>query len=311
MLLVGGVFGVWGLREAVVDQQAHAAEPTRLCVLGDLLDAEVTVLGGTLTCVTPQPSRAPVEDGPTRVEDEPARAADTPARADVVLPDADQPLLNDARTRDGVDAVVAAAASVVRPVVGLASPAVEEVAGTGVVEPVGTVVRPVAEPIVDVLPPVLTPVLAPVLDLAQPILGPPATPASPPTDPVEIAPAPAGDAPAAGAPGTGSHPAAPHLTVSPAGPAPASAAAAHQGATAEAGRTAQVPPRQHDASHPPGPASDAPASTAASSSAAVGTGEPADATARSWTPDLTRAGHHIRCCATLASRSPQPDTGPA
>ncbi|WP_205801868.1 hypothetical protein [Micromonospora thermarum] len=304
-----------------MDQPAHAAEPTRLCVRGDLLDAEVTALGGSLACTPAPPPRSPVEA--TRV------------RVDLVLPGADQPLarvklsarvptggqssnrriparqpVDAPRPRGGVDAIVEVAGSVVRRVVGIASPAVAEVSRTGLPEPVAAVVRPVADPIVDVLPPVLTPVLAPVLDVAQPILGPPAAPSTPPADPVEIAPTPVGGASAVGTPGALTRSAAPLFAVAPGdpSPAPASTTAPHRKPWADAGR-ALVPPG--DPRNPPGSAPGAPASTAGSGSAAVGTGDPADATVRSWAPDLKRSGHHVRGCDTLAGRSPQPDTRPA
>ncbi|MFG2058483.1 hypothetical protein ACGFI9_31105 [Micromonospora sp. NPDC048930] len=210
---------------------------------------------------------------------------------------ADPTTVADAET--AVEAVVTA----MRPVVSLASPVVEEVAGTGLLEPVGTVVRPVTEPIVDVLPPALTPVL----DLVQPIIGSPAAPSTPPA-----APPAADEAPPAATPTTIVPPRPPMAAVQPSVPraARASVTANLDPRSLKAVGTSQVP-WADDLAHALGLTMNAPASAAGQGCAAGGTGIAADASPRSWAPDLQPAGGYVTGGEKLAGRSGQPDTRPA
>ncbi|NYF59982.1 hypothetical protein [Micromonospora purpureochromogenes] len=205
------------------------------------------------------------------------------------------------------ETVVEKATSATRPV-GRASPAVEKPAGTGLLEPVGTVVRGVTEPIVDVLPPAL----APVLGLIQPIIGSPAEPSTPPAGPAVDTPPSADEAPPVATPTTIVRPVPPMVAVQQ--PAPGAA---------RTSVTASLDPRSPKAvgtSHVQwagdlvrtlGLTQGAPANAAGHGSAAGGTGIPADASPRYWAPALQPAGGYVTGCEKLASRSGQPDTRPA
>jgi hypothetical protein len=318
VLLVGGVFGFWGLREAVVDDPAQAVEPARSCIVGDLLNADGAASGGSLLCAPHPPSRSADEDKRARIDLVVVRVDQRRASVElsVRVPTGEWASSRRVPARHavgasrapGVDAVVETAASVARPVVSVPSPVVEEIPETGLLEPVGTVVRPVVEPIVEVLPSTL----APVLGLVQPIIGPPAAPSTPPADAVDVAPAPADGTAGVGTSAAIARPVPPSLGVSPQDPSPARASdtAGQQKRSAKAVERTHVP-WPGDPVRSPRSAPGAPASTAGSGSAAVVAGIPADGSLPSWAPDLERVGCYVSGCDKLAGRSPQPDTRPA
>ncbi|PZG09527.1 hypothetical protein C1I95_28920 [Micromonospora craterilacus] len=191
--------------------------------------------------------------------------------------------------------------------VDLASAVVEESSEIRLLEPVVDVVRPAAEPIVDVLPPAL----APVLGLTQPIIGGPAATPAAPDAPVDSAPVPA----RADAPIPGPAVARPTLPVvvncrkAPSSDVPARPTSRDE-VPAGTGEMVQVP-RLGGLGGTAGVTPAAPVSTAGGGSAAAGTGIPADASPRSWSPNLHVVGRRLPQCDKLAHRSSQPDTRPA
>ncbi|MEH1057246.1 hypothetical protein V6U89_18840 [Micromonospora sp. CPCC 206171] len=201
------------------------------------------------------------------------------------------------------ETVVEEATSATRPV-GLASPVVEEFAGAGPLEPVGTVVRAVTEPIVDVLPPAL----APVLGLIPPIIGSPAAPSAPAVD----TPPSVDEAPPVATPTAIVRPLPPMAAVHPIAPQATrtSVTASVDPRSTKAVGTSQVQ-WAGDLVHTLGLTQGAPANAAGHGSAAGGTGIPADAAPRSWVPALQPAGGYVTGCEKLASRSGPPDTRPA
>jgi len=318
-LLVGGVFGVWGAHEAVADDVAHAVEAPS-CALGHLLNAGGAILDGsviTTPCFSPAgsarhgpPARA---TGALTVGKlgQPLAAVETSAGTLTGKPlsKAKVHRAKDAAAMPGEERGAEAIGSATRLVVDLASPVVEELSEARLLERVGDVVRPAAVPIVGVLPPAL----APVLGLTQPIIGGPAAPAARTGARVDGAPAPArADAPTAGAPAAIARPTLPAVVSYPRAPSPLgpSRPASRDEEPAGAGEMVQVP-------WPGGPGGTAggtpaaPASTAGAGSAAAGTGIPADASTRSWSPNLRFVGCRLGQCDTLAQRSSQPDARPA
>lgn len=318
-LLIGGVVGLWGFHEAVADDAALAAGPAASCTLGDRLSAGGTLLGSSLGCEPFSLTGPAMESAAGRVGGEVTVASrgqlaglDLPVRMPAGQRSAGVQLavgqVVDPTAAADAETVVEAVASATRPIVGLASPVVEKIAGTGLLEPVGTVVRPVTEPIVDVLPPAL----APVLGLAQPIIGSPAAPAMPPTGPAVDAPPSTDEAPPAATPTTIARPVPPMAAVQPAAPARArtSVTANLDPRSLKAIGTSQAP-RAGDLTHALGLTGGVPASGAGHGSAAGGTGIPADASPPSSSPDLQTVGGYVTGCEKLASRSGQPDTRPA
>ncbi|MCW3843780.1 hypothetical protein ONA70_27150 [Micromonospora yasonensis] len=275
-LLFGVMFGVWGLHEAVAEDAARAAEPAASCTLGPLLGAGGTLFDSPLPCGPYSSTGSVIEDASGRT--------------------------------GGVATVVEGIASATRPVAGTASPVVEEIAGTGLLEPVGSVVQPVTEPIVDVL----EPALGPVLDLTQPIIGSPAAPQTPPADPAVNAPPSADEPPAVTTPTTIVRPVPPIAAFDPAAPSPAwtpATAEPHQ-RSSDAAETTHVQ-WPDDPIHALGLTPGTPGSAAGNGSAATGKELPAEALPRSWAPALWLLSGYGTRGEKLADRSGQPDTRPA
>ncbi|NES15208.1 MULTISPECIES: hypothetical protein [Micromonospora] len=304
MLLIGGAFGVWGLHEAVTDDAAQAVEPARACLLGDLLSARTPVLDISLTCTRHASdgsatvgAQARVGLGGTVTSPGLAAPAQVPAGERSAVPAPVAAAIDVARPATVVEAI----RPVTRPVVDLASPVVAEIGGTGLLKPVGDVVRPVVEPIVEALPPVL--------DLAQPIIGAPATPATPPAGPV------VGGPPAVGAPGAAPV-TNPRSTPSPVAVHPPASSwaplARPAGAQQPAPTVADETPRRWPAEPSPAPGvTPAAPGSAAGSGSGGGTAVPADAVLGSWVPSLRPLGCPGSRCDTLAGRSRRPDPTPA
>ncbi|MBM0255656.1 hypothetical protein [Micromonospora sp. 4G55] len=307
--------GLWGFHEAVADGAARAAGPTASCTVGNLLSADGTFLADSLGCepfsLTPAMEGASGRVGgsatvaprgqlggpdvPVRMPRGERSAGAQTAVGQVVDPTA----AADSET------VVEKVTSATRPVVGLASPVVEEVAGSGLLEPVSAVVRPVTEPIVDVLPPAL----APVLGLTQAIIG---SPAAPSTPPAVDAPPSTDEAPAVAPPTAIVRPLPPIAAVYPVAPPAArtSVTASLDPRSPKAAGTSQVQSADNPV-HALGLTRGAPASAAGQGSAAGGTGIPADASLPSWAPAVQLVGGYVAASEKLAGRSGQPDTRPA
>ncbi|MDZ5444355.1 hypothetical protein U2F26_16665 [Micromonospora sp. 4G57] len=325
LLLLGGVLGVWGGYDAIADDAAHAAGPARPCLLRDVLNGAGRLLGAPLPC-GPYSLTGPAVDEPAaRIDGDTAaapprstgatrRPAGTEPGTTVGGPAAERSEVSapvrtvvDVSAVADVERVVEATEPVTRPVVGLASPIVRQTAGAGLLEPVGAVVRPVTQPIVEVL----GPVVGPVLDLVQPIIGGPAAPPTFPGDPVEFTPTPAGRPPTITSPAAVARPALPIVAIHPkALPPPPTwePAASGRPSAGTARETALRLPAEPTRSDGLTPAS--PGSTAGNGPAGGGTGA-ADASLRSWTPELEPQGCAVARGATLADRSRQPDTRPA
>ncbi|MBQ0904986.1 hypothetical protein [Micromonospora sp. U21] len=323
-LLIGGVVGLWGFHEAVADDAARAAEPAASCTLGGLLSGGGTHIDSSLGC-TPFSLNGPgMESVSGRVGGEktvPSRGhlagLDVPVRmpagqrSAVVQSAVGQ--VGDPTVAADAEAAVEAVASATRPVVGLASPVVEKIAETGLLEPVGTVVGPVTQPIVDVLPPAL----APVLDLTQPIIGLPAAPSMPPAGPAVDAPPSTDEAPTVATPIAIVRPLPPMAAVHPVAPQAArtSVSAGVDPRSPNAAGTGQVQTSQvqwaGDMVQALGLTRGAPASAGGQGSGAGGTGIPADASLRVWAPALQLVDGYVTGCEKLAGRSGQPGTRPA
>ncbi|MGN9807064.1 hypothetical protein [Micromonospora sp. L32] len=269
-----------------------------------MLSAGGTLLGGSLECERFSPTGAAMESPSDRVGGEITLASwvaglDVPVRMPTDERSASVQIavgqVVDRTATADAETVVEKATSATRPV-GLASPVVEEFGGTGLLEPVGTAVRAVTEPVVDVLPPAL----APVLGLIQPIIGLPAAPPS--TD----------EAPPVATPTTIVRPVPPMVAVQPAAPGAArtSVTACLDPRSPKAVGTSHVQ-WAGDLVHTPGLTQGAPANAAGHGSASGGTGIPADASPRSWAPALQPVGGYVTGCEKLASRSGQPATRPA
>ncbi|MFU8852289.1 hypothetical protein ACNAW0_15075 [Micromonospora sp. SL1-18] len=312
MLLVGGAFGVWGLHEAAADDSAQAVAPARACVLGDLLEAGETALGSSLADATHAPDGSAKVNvsgcAVTAASSGKLTGAEVPAQVPTGERSAVRALTGgavDAAASRGTATAVEAITPVMRPVAGLASPVVKRIAGTGLLEPVGDVVRPVAEPVVDVLPPVL----APVLDLVQPVIGPPAMPVTPRGHSAVVAPQPAdGSLMPAAAP----HPVPSMVAIQPQASswAPTSGPASNN-KPSKAAETTQPRWPGKPGGDTSGVTPAAPAGADGSGSAAGGTGIPADAALRAWAPSLQFLGCRGNRCGELVNRSRQPDTRPA
>lgn len=316
-LLFGGIAGAWCLSGAVADDPAQAAAPARPCLLGDLLDGAEGILGGSVLCPPSSPgaqrATAGVGSG-GRAASETAGAGRSTSGLDVALPTtggrsarARAPMGGtvDAAAASGVRAAVDAATPVTRPVVGLTSPVVEEIAETGLLESVGVVVRPVAEPIVNVLPSAL----APVLGLTQPVLGPIVSPCNHSGPPADVTPVPTDSAPAVASLATITGPAPPTVTVYRAGLSLAEPESRGGGSGEATVLRAVGWPNEPGGS--PGAAPGGPGSTCGSGSAAAGAGIPADVSPRCWTPDLQPLSGVRHDRDNPRDRSCEPDTTPA
>ncbi|MER7334071.1 MULTISPECIES: hypothetical protein [unclassified Micromonospora] len=341
-LMIGGVLAAWGVAEATAEEAAFAAGPPRLCTLGDLLDS--AVVGGSLSCA----ASSPADRGPAAIVGGGVGTA-TPGTTGGIAPPARTSVgisvrvptgsrlaqvrapvrrAVDATPSAGVDPVAEAVEPVTRRVVGDAPPVVRETAEAGLLERVGTVVRPVVEPVGTVVRPVVEPVvealaptLAPVLELTEPVIGPPAAPSPPAGDPVDDVPAPAEDVPAVTAPATDGGPVPgpptrrgvmPRLPSSAATTSPATTGEPRSAGAPGAGATeASHPLRQSSPAHTPGVTPAASGSSASNGSAGGWAGTAADTAPGSWTPDLRSQGWCATRCEELADRPRQPDTRPA
>ncbi|MDH6463626.1 hypothetical protein M2302_003821 [Micromonospora sp. A200] len=318
-LLIGGVVGLWGFHEAVADDAARAAERAVSCTLGDLLSSSGALAESSLRCepfslTGPGMERASGRVGGAEAVPDWGQLAglDVPARMPTGQRSAGVQIavgqVVDPTTAADAESVVEAVASATRPVVGLTSPVVEEIAGTGLLEPVGTAVQPVTQPIVDVLPPAL----APVLGLTQPIIGSPAAPSMPPAGPAVDAPPSTDAAPRVATPSAIMRPLPPMAAVHLVAPQKArtSVTASPDPRSPKAAGTSQVP-WAGDLVHTPGLTPGAPTSAGGHGSATGGTGIPADASLRAWAPALQRVGGYVTGCEKLAGRCGQPGTRPA
>jgi len=307
MLLLGGVIVTWGAFDAAMDEPAYAVDEPRPGIVGNLLNSAAAVLDTAL----PSPSAAPTL--PATVDHEPAGtdavcepACRNEATASTPAPSREP----DPAVRVPTGELSRAVAPVTRPVVGVTASAVREIAGTGQLDAVDAVVRPVVE--------VLAPVLAPVLGVTQPILGLPTAPAVPPGDPVEQQPVPADPVPVTTTPGNIGHPAlVPAATrtrpqAGPPAPARHVPVQAWSGGGSAAGAPAEVSRGPaYGATGTSGLTPIASGSATASTSAGAGAATAGDISARPWTPQLLSQSCTSSRCGTFADRSPQPGTRPA
>ncbi|WP_091345084.1 hypothetical protein [Micromonospora rhizosphaerae] len=329
MLLFGGVIATWCAYDAIMDDPAYAVGEPGPGIVGDLLDGAGAAVDGVLS--RPHVSSvgsATVDRGPagTDAVREPApvtagtAGTRAPARAEpdpaVLVPPHDLPAAA-APVRRVVDrsagtaaGAVEAVAPVARPVAGAAAPVVQEIVGTGLLEPVGAVVRPVADPVVETL----APVLAPVLGVTRPILGQPDL-MLPPGGPVAAQPGPAGAVPVTITPPE--HPVrAPVVTPAhpEAGPAPPywiGTAARCSGGEPAAGAAADVSREPVGGTGTGGLTPISSGGATSSASAGAGAATAADISPHPWTPELASKRCAPSRCDTFAQRSPQPGTRPA
>lgn len=331
VLLCGGFVGAWSLHDAVAPDAAHAAEPARPGVLGDLLHDARALVEESVIAPLRLPTSPPARSG--GVDSEGGPAAADPGRS--TRDDRPERPATDTAPPVKRTTVAEMITPVTRPVVDLASPVVEKVASARllepvadiarpVTEPVAGIVRPVTDPIADIVQPVtepigdlLPPVLAPILDLTAPILGPPAAPSTPPDGPIARPPAPGGDTPTAGTPAVVTRPATPAV-VRPAKAAssrPASWSAGRDTVSSLPAEVRVTPPAEHapaPGETPPSPAAPGtPATTAGAGAGAGGPGVPAEGSARAWEPELRVLGYGGGHRAALANRSSRPDPRPA
>ncbi|MFG3706135.1 hypothetical protein ACGF7U_15590 [Micromonospora sp. NPDC047670] len=339
MLLVGGAIGAWSAHEAILGDAAHAVDEPRPGIVGALLGDTGAVADDVLAPASPP---GPTADGgpagldvlreplllargnagvarPLRGERDPAvrvprgglPAAVAPVRR-VVDRVAGAGVAEAGKAAEPVTRpVVGAVAPVTRPVVGAVVPAVRGIAGTGPLDTVDAVVRPVASPIVDTL--------APVLGVTGPILGPPADPVVPPGEPVDPRPGPGEAVPvtttpvtatagATGRPVRASAAAPSHPQAAPPAPRRDVAAGRWSGGEPAAGAPADAT-RDHVGGTGAGELMPGPSGSATISASS---GAPAaDLSPRPWTPELASGRCASSRCGTFAERSPQPDTTPA
>ncbi|MFF0371968.1 hypothetical protein [Micromonospora sp. NPDC005087] len=331
MLLCGGVIATWGAYDAVMDDPAYAVDEPRRGMVGDLLDGA----GAVVDTVVSRPPASPggsatVDRGPagTAVVREPAPATAgtagirASARAErdpgLRVPPGDLSAAV-APVRRVVDraagtGLAEAVAPVTRPVVGAAATVVQETVGTGLLEPVDAVVRPVAEPVVETL----APVIAPVLGATPPILGQPADLVVLPGDPVEPQPAPSGAVPVTSTPDTTEH-SVRAAAVTPAHPEAAPSAPCWNvtaerwcGGEPAAGAAADVSRGfgRVGGTGSGGPTPISSGSAASSASSGAGTATVADISPHPRTLELVSQRCASSRCDTFAQRSPQPGTRP-
>jgi hypothetical protein len=331
MLLFGGVIAAWGAFDAALEGPAYAAEEPRQGIIANLLDDAGAVLDGVLSPPPASPGGSATvgrdSAGTDAVcEPAPATAGTAGTRAPVREPDpavrvpsselarvvAPVGRVVDQAAGAGVAEAVKAVAPVTRPVVDAAAPVVREIAGTGLLEPVEAVVRPVTEPVLEIL----GPVLAPVSEVTRPILGQPADPAVPPGEPVEPQPGPVGAVPVTTAPGTNGR-TAPMPAVHPMWPQAAPSGPDRTvpverwdgGGSAAGAEVSRGPGRGGTGTGGLTPISSGSATASAAAGAAAAS--VAEISPHPWTPQLVSQRCHSSRCDMFAGRSPQPGTRPA
>jgi hypothetical protein len=338
VLLIGGAVGAWAVYNAIAADAAYANDrPCPSSVVGELLDT----VGG-VDAVLPLSSLSTDEQtttwklAPAGSDDARSAQADKamiaepgqrasrtgPART-ALCATASEPATPSAPARRavgaGTGAVVTPVAKLIepvtRPVVDTVTPLVGQVTGTGLLAPVVADVVLVAQPIVDAL----RPTLDPTLDAARPIVGPLVDVVLPTVEPVPIEAGPDLDVHGAVSLDTGPRPLpAPKQVLAPPGVHQAShlggpgqwATAAHRRAGGDrsgdaAVGTGDTAPIDASASvvRPQG-------STTSAGGSGAGGGVVADASARTWAPELGIQASHSPPDGKLTGRWPAPGVGP-